>query len=436
MKELLANLMDAAASRSDYADARLVRSRAERLSTRNGEVDEVEQHESAGIGVRVRCGGGWGFAATRRLDRTGAERALERALEVAAAQPAVPPLPRTSEPVERGSWASAAEIDPFAVPLDRKLETLLAADAGMSGESGVAIRRAHFLAFSDERRFVSTEGADCDQRTTECGGGITALAVADEETHVRSYPASFRGDVAQAGYEHFASLDLAANAPRVADEAVRLLSAPACPAQRTTVILDGQQLALQLHESVGHAIELDRVLGTEASYAGTSFLSPADRGSRRYGSELMAVTADATARGGLGSFAWDDEGVAARRTEIVTGGVLRDFLSSRETAAAIGLDRSGGCMRAEGFARQPLVRMTNVNLEPGEAGSLDELIAATERGLLLETNRSWSIDSRRLNFQFATELAWEIVDGRRGRLFRNPSYAGTTPSFWAALDAV
>jgi TldD protein len=202
------------------------------------------------------------------------------------------------------------------------------------------------------------------------------------------------------------------------------------------VILEGQQLALQVHESVGHAVELDRVLRDEASYAGTSFVSPADIGRLHYGSSAMNVTADATSPGGLGSFAWDDEGVPGQATTIVGGGTLHGFLSGRESAAAIGLERSGGCMRADGFARQPIVRMTNVNLEPGDAGSLDDLVAATDSGMLLETNRSWSIDSRRLHFQFGTELAWEIVNGERTRMLRNPSYAGTTPEFWAGLDAV
>jgi TldD protein len=217
---------------------------------------------------------------------------------------------------------------------------------------------------------------------------------------------------------------------------VALLTAPACPRGRATIVLDGQQVSLQVHESVGHALELDRVLGTEASYAGTSFVSVQDAGRLRFGSEQMNVVADATAPGGLGSFGWDDEGVAARTEPLVTGGVLRGFLSSRETAATIGLPHSGGCMRAEGFARQPLVRMTNVNLAPGDAGSLEDLIAATERGIYMDMNRSWSIDSRRLHFQFATEAAWEIVDGQRTRLLRNPSYAGITPEFWGRLDAV
>jgi TldD protein len=202
------------------------------------------------------------------------------------------------------------------------------------------------------------------------------------------------------------------------------------------VVLDGEQTAIQVHESVGHAVELDRVLGYEASYAGTSFLRPTDAGTFRYGSDLMQVTADATVPGGLGTFGWDDEGVEAQAVPIVRDGVLLGFLSSRESAAAVGLPRSGGCCRAEGFARQPIVRMTNVNLEPGSGGSLDDLIADTDDGIYMDTNTSWSIDSQRLHFQFATEAAWEIRDGERGRLLRNPSYAGVTPEFWSRLDAV
>jgi TldD protein len=191
-----------------------------------------------------------------------------------------------------------------------------------------------------------------------------------------------------------------------------------------------------VHESIGHAVELDRVLGREASYAGTSFVAPDAIGSLRIGSPRVNVTADATNPGGLGSFRWDDEGVEGRAVPIVREGVLAGFLSSRETATEVGLERSGGCMRAEGFARQPIVRMTNVNLEPGDAGTLDELIADTDDGLLIETNRSWSIDNRRLHFLFEGEAAWEIAGGERGRLLRNPSYAGLTPEFWANCDAV
>src|SRR4051794_1055119 len=436
MKDLLEELMDSASGRADYADARHVRSRAESLATRNGAIEEVESDDAEGIGVRVRVGGAWGFAATRELDRAGVERALEQAIEIAASQPRAPATPLAPEPPARGRWESTREIDPFDVSLEDKFATLTAADEAMRGDSRIALSSAYFMAFSDDETFASTDGAMCEQRKIDCGGGISATAVGDEETQIRTYPSSFRGDVMRRGYEHFAGLGLVEAAPRVAEEAVALLSAPECPSGQETIILSGQQLALQVHESVGHAVELDRVLGLEASYAGTSFVTLPDVGSLRYGSELMNVTADATNPGGLGTFGWDDEGVAGRSEPIVRHGVLYGFLSSRETAAEVGLDRSGGCSRADGFARQPIVRMTNVNLEPGEAGTLEDLIASTADGLYLETNRSWSIDNRRLQFQFATEVGWEIRDGERRRMVKNPSYAGVTPEFWGKLDAI
>lgn len=436
MRSLLSEVVDVGRGHADYVDARHVRSRSERIATRSGRVDRVERTDEEGLGVRVRVGGAWGFAATRATDRGAAENALSRALAVAAAQPRSRSSQLTSEAPASGRHLATGTTDPFSVPIEDKLAVLSAADTAMRGDPRISVTQVEFLAFAEETTFASSEGALCEQRTTECGGGMTAVATSEAESQVRSYPGSFRGQVMQGGYEHFGGLDLVEQAPRVADEAVALLTAPPCPTGRTTLVLDGEQLALQLHESVGHATELDRVLGLEASYAGTSFLSQDDLDSYRYGSPLMNVTADATVAGGLGSFAWDDEGVAGQAVPLVREGVLRGFLSSRESAAEIGLERSGGCMRAAGFARQPLVRMTNVNLEPGDAGSLDDLIASTERGLYMETNRSWSIDSRRLHFQFATEVGREIRDGRLGRLVRNSSYAGVTPEFWAALDAV
>jgi TldD protein len=436
MKELLQDLMDSAGRRAEYADARFVRTRAEKLSTRNGALDQLDSHESEGVGVRVRVGGAWGFAAARGVDRRDAEAALERALAVAAAQPAASGVGLAPEPPAQGRWENPVERDPFSVPLEDKLAVLAATDAGLRTEPGVNLTLAGFQALRVEKVFASSEGALCEQLVTECGGGISAIAVDGDESQVRSFPASHGGHVAQGGYEHFLALDLPGAAPRVSEEAVALLEAPACPAGRTTLVLAGEQLGLQVHESVGHAVELDRVLGREASYAGTSFVPAEGIGKLRLGSDCVNVTADATSPGGLGSYRWDDEGVAGRPVPIVREGVLAGFLSSRETAAEIGLGRSGGCMRADGFARQPIVRMTNVNLEPGEAGTLDELLADTREGLLIETNRSWSIDNRRLNFQFEGEAAWEITRGVRGRLLRNPSYAGVTPEFWASCDAV
>jgi TldD protein len=428
--------MDTAGKRAEYADARFVRTQAERLSTRNGAIDQVDSQDSEGIGVRVRVGGSWGFAAVRGTDKAGAEAALERALAVAAAQPPSRGAALAEEPPAVGSYESPAERDPFEVPLEDKLAVLWAADAGLRTQPEVAVTLARFQAVRVHKLFASTEGALCEQVLTECGGGLAAVAVNGDESQIRSFPTSHGGHMEQAGYERFLLLDLAGEAPRVSEEAVALLHAPACPAACTTLILAGEQLGAQLHESVGHAVELDRVLGREASYAGTSFVAPDGIGKLRFGSEHVNVTADATHPGGLGSYRWDDEGVQGRSVPIVREGMLAGFLSSRETAAEIGLDHSGGCMRADGFARQPIVRMTNVNLEPGDAGTLADLVADTERGLLIDTNRSWSIDDRRLHFQFEGETGWEIRNGEVGRLVRNPSYAGVTPRFWAACDAV
>jgi TldD protein len=437
--DLLQDLMTKAHGRCAYAEARHVHVREDHASVLNGHVEEATAGESEGIGVRVRVGGGWGFAATRDVSAAGAEDALARALAIAQAQPtaAATPLASAGDPAG-GHWEGPCEQDPFAVSLDDRLAHLFAAEELMRsiGDERVVRSWAGCTAIRTSKAFASTEGAACTQVLTECGGGIQAVAVGDGELQVRSYPSSHGGHVAAAGWEHLLALDLAAHAPRVAEEAVALLTAPVCPEHVTALVVHSEQVALQVHESIGHALELDRILLGEASYAGTSFVGAADLGSLRYGSELLNVTADATSSGGLGSFGWDDEGVPARRTPLIENGILRAALSNRESAATIGLAESGGCARANGFARQPIVRMTNVNLEPGDAGSLEDLIAATDSGLYVENNRSWSIDDRRLQFQFACELGREIHGGELGRLLRNPSYAGITPRFWGSLDAV
>ena len=204
-------------------------------------------------------------------------------------------------------------------------------------------------------------------------------------------------------------------------------------------MLDSSQLSLQIHESIGHAIELDRVLGMEANFAGTSFLTLDKLRTLKYGSEIVNAVADATESHGpgLGTFAYDDEGVAAQSTPIITNGLFMGYLSSRDTAAAIGASRSGGCLRAESWNRLPIVRMTNVSVLPGnDPLTLEDLIASTDRGILMQTNRSWSIDDKRYNFQFGCEIGWEIVGGRRGRMLKNPSYSGITTEFWNSMDAI
>jgi TldD protein len=428
--------MDSAARRADYADVRHVRLRHETIAMRNGELDELDAHEEEGFGVRVQLGGSWGFAAAAGSDRSAAEAALGRALAIAEAQPRTGSRALAAEPPAEGLYVSPGEVDPFSIPLEDKLELLAAANAALRCERRIAVALSQLESRVEEKLFASTEGALCEQRLTECGGGLEAVAVRDGDSQVRSYPASHSGSVAQAGWEHALALDLPAHAPRLAEEAVALLGAPLCPEGSTTLVLAGEQLALQIHESVGHAVELDRIQGYEASYAGTSWVPADGLGSLRYGSDAMSITADATLPGAIGSYRWDDEGVPGQPIPIVREGVLSGFLSGRESAAEAGLERSGGCARAEGFARQPIVRMTNVSLDPGDGGSLAELLSEIDRGVLIENNRSWSIDSRRLHFQFGGEAAWEIVDGQLGRLLRNPVYAGVTPHFWAGLDAV
>ncbi len=436
MLELLRAAVAGAPSRCSYAEARHVATDTEAVLVRNGRVEQIDSDSVSGIGVRVRAGGGWGFAATREETAAAIERALARALTIAESQPAAPAGPLAPVEAAQGHWCCVHEQDPFEISLQDKLELLFAAEAAMRGDPRIVRADAECASRRVRTAFASSEGAACTQERVECGAAIAAIAIQGDELQVRSYPSSHGGSAACAGWEHVVGFDLVSNAPRVAAEAIELLTAPPCPAGRATVILDGDQLALQIHESIGHALELDRMLLGEAAYAGTSWVAATDLGALRYGSEQLQITADATLPGGLGSFGWDDEGVAAARTPLIEAGVLRAALSDRQSAAAIGLERSGGCARADGFARQPIVRMTNVSIEPGSAGTLAELIADTGEGLYLETNRSWSIDDRRLQFQFGTEVAREIRGGELGRLLRNASYAGVTPRFWGGLDAV
>jgi TldD protein len=423
----------ALAAGASYADARVVLRRSQLVSTKNGRVDNVRDVDSEGVGVRVLVGGAWGFACDRRISDAGARGAAARATEFARA--AAGAHERALAPVEArsGVYRTPVERDPFSVSLSEKVEHCLRAEQALAHRD-VKVTQAFARAQREHKFLVSSEGSDIEQELVECGGGIDALAAGHGAFQIRSYPSAHGGSSAQAGWEFVEGLGLEREAPRVGEQASALLRADECPAGVTTVVIDAEQLALQVHESVGHPTELDRVYGTEVSYAGTSFLKPSDLGSLRYGSEHMNVTADSTTPGGLGTFAFDDEGVAADREPIVEAGVLRGFLTSRETAARLGAGR-GGSMRADGWSRMPLVRMSNLHLEPGE-GSCEELIAGVDDGVYLETNKSWSIDDKRLNFQFGTQIAWEIKGGRLGRMLRDATYTGITPEFWGSLDAV
>jgi len=436
-KLLKAALAAAKKAGASYADARFVDTRRESYAVKNGVVEAAGDSGSSGIGVRVIAEGAWGFASTSGLDSSAAKAAAALAMRIARASASMQSEKAALDdsPPAQGEYETPLEEDPFKVPRGEKIDLLVKASEALKGPAGVKLRQAFLSCHSREMLLASSEGARVRQRIVETGAGIAATAVAGGgESQVRSYPNSFRGNFHTAGFEFVRSMDLAGNAPRVAKEAAELLEAPQCPPGRRDIVLDGGQLALQIHESCGHPIELDRVFGTEASYAGTSFLTPDKLGHFRYGSKLVNIVADATAPGGLGTFGFDDEGIPAKKTEIVKGGIFVGYLSSRETAARIG-SRSGGAARADGWARIPLVRMTNVNLLPGDR-SFDELLRGTDGGLYMATNRSWSIDNQRLNFQFGTEIAWEISGGKPGRVYKNPTYTGITPEFWASCDAI
>ena len=434
MKALAEAAVDAAlGAGAAYADARAVTMRRQYVITKNGQVDDLSDAESEGIGVRVLVNGAWGFAGEGRLDETGAREAALRATAFARAAPGSHQTSLAPLEPQSGEYRTPVERDPFAVPLSEKVDLCLRAEDGMK-QPDVKVTLAMVRAQRERKVLVSSEGTAVEQELVECGGGIDVYAVRGDISQIRSYPSQHAGVSGQGGWEFVESLGLDREAPRIGEQAVALLGAEECPPGRTTIVLSPEQVVMQVHESVGHPTELDRVYGTEAAYAGTSFLSPEDLGSLRYGSELMNVTADATTPLGLGTFGFDDEGVPARREAVVEEGVLRGFLSSRETAAQIGAG-AGGSMRAEGWSRMPLVRMTNLHLEPGE-GSFDDLLADIDDGLYLETNKSWSIDDKRLNFQFGTQIAWEIKNGKLGRMLRDATYTGVTPVFWGKLDAV
>ena len=424
------------AAGADYADARWISEETESLSVKNQEMEGIDRSRSEGIGIRVLAGGYWGFAATARTDGEDLERAARTAVEIARAASRLPREPVRLSEVEpvTATWETHLQEDPFNVPLEEKVSLLMEASRRMQGVPDLAFAEAMLDFYRKRSVFVSSEGAEIDQTITHSGGGIEATAVADGEVQRRSFPNSFRGHIAAAGYEHIRALGLVEEAERAGREAVELLAAPDCPSIETTVVLDSQQMVLQVHESVGHPTELDRVLRMEEAYAGNSFVRPEDRGRLRYASDQVTITADATLAGGLGSFGYDDEGVPAQRIPLIEQGILQNFQSSRETAPVIG-DRSNGTMRADGWQNLPLIRMTNINLEPGE-GTLAEIIGDTKDGLFLSTNTSWSIDDQRVNFQFGCEIAWRIKDGRLTEMYRNPNYTGITTDFWGSCDAV
>ena len=444
MREYTDRALDTARCRgANYADVRIVRREKQDIGVKNGIVQTLSLESDLGFGVRVIVDGAWGFASSNHLTSDEIDRVAEKAVTIAKASARVKEADIDLGPpeVHVDTYRTPIEIDPFEVSLEAKIDVLLAADKEARAVTGVAIAQGTMGFLRETKTFASSEGSFIEQTIIESGLGITVRSVGQGEMQQRSYPNSFGRHQGTAGYEFIGAWDLPGHARQTAEEAVALLSAPQCPSAVTTLILDGPQLALQVHESCGHPIELDRVFGTEAEYAGTSFLTPEKYGTFRYGSEFVNLVSDAVTPTGLGTYGYDDEGVPGQKRDIVRNGVFVGYLTSRESASRLreihpdAPERSNGAMRADGWSRIPIIRMNNVSLIPGD-WTLDDLITDTDDGIYMLTNKSWSIDDRRLNFQFGTELAYEIKGGKRGRMLKNATYTGITPQFWGGCDAV
>jgi TldD protein len=431
-------LKEAEEKGASYADIRINEILDENLTVKNGQPEALTYSRVKGFGIRVIVDGAWGFAGSVDITNDEIKNCVEKAIAIAKASAMLKKREVTlaREKVYRDKYATSLKKDPFKIPVEEKLEALIQAGRILKEFSPlVHVSYAYYRGYREDKLFMSSEGAEIRQQITWCGGGISAVAVKGSEVQTRSYPAAFRGDFATSGYEFFEALALANHAETVGKELIQLFEAEKCPSGEMDLILCGDQLALQIHESCGHPTELDRVLGTEADYAGTSFLTPEKLGKFRYGSEKVNIVADATVPLGLGTFGFDDEGTKAKKVYLVKEGVFVGYQSSRETAAQLGLKESSGGMRADSPLALPIIRMTNINLLPGDYKA-EEIIEDTKDGVLMMTNRSWSIDDKRINFQFGTEIGWLIKNGSLEKMVKNPTYMGVTPQFWGSCDAV
>ena len=297
----------------------------------------------------------------------------------------------------------------------------------------ISVGRAWLDLWTTEKTFYSSTGSRIEQSLRQTGSGIRALAIDEGDAQDRSFPGDI-GLYQSGGWEIVERAALRENAERIGEEATQLLDAPQCPAGEFDIVLGGSQVSLQIHESCGHAAELDRVMGWEANFSGTSFLDPAELGRLRYGSPQVTIVIDNAMPGGFATAAYDDEGSRSVPADIVRDGVLVGFESSRDTARTIGRATSA-CVRAESWQHVPMIRMCNLSLLPGTV-PFENLFDDVREGVHMEANRSWSIDDHRLNFQFGCQIGWEIVRGKRTRMLKNPTYAGVTPQFWNACDAI
>ena len=405
----------------------------ESVTLRDGSVEGIDRSSDRGIGMRVLVRGAWGFAATDRTSESALSGLVDEALRRAEASASVQRVPVRLAPQapQRGSYRTPLARDPFAVPIAERLELLRETDAALRGPNA-RTRRAGVSAFRTHKHLVTSDGTDVEQEIIDTATTISVLAVKAGAKPAQRYDMR---NARQAGWEFVEQDDLPRRAARYRDDVEAILDAPLAEARPTTVILDQPFLALLVHESCGHPTESDRVLEHEVAFAGTSFMWPGDLGKLRYGSEHVSITADATVPGGMGTFGWDDDGVPATRTALIERGTFVGYLTSRETAGALGLPSSGGSARAEGWQHFPIVRMVNVSLEPGPR-RFDDLVSEIDDGLLLCSPASYSLDERRQNFHFSAQVARVIKNGEVRGHVRGVAFQSLTPEFWGRCDGV
>jgi len=422
-----------------YADIRFVDDDRLRVLVKDGKPEDVSSTSGKGFGVRVIVNGAWGFSGSRNMTEDEVKATVENAVRVAKGSALRKKKNVKLAPVKavQGKYSTKVQIDPLEHPLEDILDLLLAAEGTVKAQSKyIRTSSAEYEARREKKLIATSEGSLIQQTIVFCGGGVNGVAVSNGLVQLRSYPSFLQTSFSTAGYEYLKSLDLVGNAEWVGKEATALLDAKPCPTEiRTTLILDDGQLGLQIHEVCGHPTELDRALGMEIDMAGDSFMTPDKLGKLRYGSKHVNIVADATRPGEMGTFGYDDEGVPAKKVDLVKEGVFVGYQSSRETAAEIGLPESSGNMRAATALNVPLVRMTNVNLLPGD-WKREEIIKDTKEGILMRSTKMWSIDRMRLNFQFGTQAAWKIEKGELKEMIRDATYTGITYEFWGSVDAV
>jgi TldD protein len=433
---LAAQALDTASSRgAAYTDVRFENVRTERIEVRNDVVASLADTVTCGYGIRALVDGAWGFAASDDLSVTGIDATAARAVEIARAGASIARRRFGEAPAKAyvDRYATPMLRDPATVPLGARVALLLEAAKRARSTRKIAVARTWMDLWRTHKCLYSSIGSRIEQEIAQTGSGLAAMAVSDGDVQTRKFPGD-NGLYQSGGWEIVEAADLLENAARIGEEATALLTAPQCPSGKRDLILGGSQMSLQIHESCGHPAELDRVMGWEANFSGTSFLEIAQLDALAYGSPIVTIVIDNTMPSGMATCGYDDEGTKSGRSDIVRDGILRGYESSNDTARAIGRE-SNACVRAQSWQFMPMIRMCNLNLLPGDV-PFEHLFDDVADGIYMESNRSWSIDDRRLNFQFGCEIAWEVKNGKRGRMLKNPTYAGMTPQFWNSCDAI